>query len=415
MRVHSMTRTDVIVIGGGQAGLAMSRCLTARSIDHVILERGRVAERWRSGVWDSLHLLTPNWMSRLPGWTYRGRDPDGFMSRDQLVRHLEDYASSFSAPIEAETTVRAVTRHGDRYQVATDRGTWEAPVVVVATGHCEAPLIPEIARELSPRIQHLTPASYKRAEDLPPGGVLVIGASASGAQLAEEIHASGRPVTLAVGDHTRLPRRYGGRDILWWLDRIGVLAERADTLPDLAAALRQPSLQLIGAHRQLDLNTLQASGIRLVGRAVQMSGTRVDFTDDLAKTISVSEQRMTRLLARIDKVKALNGLPRGMPPAPIAVPTDAPTRFDLADEGIGTVLWATGYRRNLAWLQVPVRDAQGEIVHTGGVTAAPGLYVLGFRLLRRRNSSFIDGVGRDAEELAGHVAARLYAKRHLAA
>jgi putative flavoprotein involved in K+ transport len=411
-----MSRTDVIIIGGGQAGLAMSRCLTARAIDHVVLERGRVAERWRSSVWDSLRLLTPNWMTRLPGWSYRGRDPDDFMSRDQLVGHLEDYAASFDAPLQTGTTVRAVTRHGDRYRVATDRGTWDAAVVVVATGHCEAPLIPGISRGLSPRIRHLTPASYKRAEDLPPGGVLVIGASASGAQLAEEIHASGRPVTLAVGDHTRLPRRYGGRDILWWLDRIGMLAERSDTIANLEAALRQPSLQLIGAHRQLDLNTLQAAGIRLVGRAVHMSGTRVDFADDLAATIAHAEQRMARVLGRLDKVKVLNGLPRGIAPAPIEVPAmGVPTRLDLADEGIGTVLWATGYRRNLSWLRVPVCDARGEILHTGGVTAAPGLYALGFRLLRRRNSSFIDGVGRDAEELAEHIAARLYAQRYLAA
>ncbi|PWB64086.1 MAG: pyridine nucleotide-disulfide oxidoreductase [Bradyrhizobiaceae bacterium] len=413
-----MHRTDVVVIGGGQAGLAMSRCLGDRAIAHVVLERGRIAESWRSHTWDSLRLLTPNWMARLPGWRYRGADPNGFMTREALIRYLDDYAASFRAPLEAGAAVRSVEFAHGRYRIATDRGTWEAPVVVIATGHSAAPQVPMMARGLSPRIHHVTPARYKRADDLPPGGVLVVGASASGIQLADEIHASGRPVTIAVGRHTRLPRRYRGQDIMWWLDRIGVLTERADAVRDLDAARRQPSLQLIGHPdgRALDLTTLQAAGVRITGRAVDMCGTRVHFADDLMQTVAESERRMTRVLARIDNVIALHNLGADeVPPLPRIALAGTRTELDLAQEGISTVVWATGYRRGLPWLKVPVRDMTGEIRHRGGVTPAPGLYLLGWRFMRRRNSSFIDGVGRDARELADEIALRLHARRHMAA
>jgi putative flavoprotein involved in K+ transport len=410
-------RTDVVIIGAGQAGLAMSRCLTGRGIAHVVLERGRIAERWRSSTWDSLRLLTPNWMTRLPSWSYRGADPDGFMRRDELVGHLEAYAAAFRAPVAPETRVRAVEHRHGRYQVTTDRGTWQAPAVVIATGDCDVPHVPALAR-LSPRIHQLTPASYKRAADLPQGGVLVVGAASSGVQLAEEIHASGRPVWLAAGRHTRLPRRYGGQDIMWWLDRIGVLSERAEAMRDLEAARRQPSLQLVGhpQHRSLDLMTLKAAGIRIVGRLVAADAMRVHFADDLAASVAESERRRARLLARIDCVMRLNGTATPPDPSPMRLAVDAvPTSLDLDRAGIRTVLWATGYRRSTAWLKLPVRDRHGEIMHQGGVTPAPGLYVLGLRILRRRNSNFIDGVGRDAQELAAHIAEQLHARRHLAA
>ncbi|MBR0681976.1 NAD(P)-binding domain-containing protein [Roseomonas eburnea] len=410
-----MRTTDAIVIGAGQAGLAMSHCLAARDIDHVVLERGRVAERWRRERWDSLRLLTPNWMSRLPGWSYRGPDPEGFMTMPEVIAHLEGYASA--APVEAGVAVHALRRGPFGYLVETGAGAWAARAVVVATGQCDLPHIPAIAATLPKAVRQVTPASYRNPGQLPPGGVLVVGASASGVQLAEEIHRSGRPVTLAVGRHTRLPRRWRGRDILDWMDRAGVLAERAEEVRDLTAARAQPSLQLVGRpdHASLDLGVLRGIGVRVVGRVETVSQGRVLLRDDLPDTTAAAQRTLDRLLARLDAVADAAGAPRERRPAPLPPFAPSPPEIDLAAEGIRTVLWATGFRRNYAWLQVPVLDAAGEIRHQGGVTPSPGLYVLGLRFLRRRNSNFLDGVGADAEALADHVLAHLVARGRAAA
>src|SRR5512143_1279317 len=255
-----MRRTEAVVIGGGQAGLAMSHCLAGSGVDHVVLERGRVAERWRSERWESLRLLTPNWQTRLPGFRYQGPDPDGYMRVAEVVGFLERYARSFAAPVEEGTSVLSVAPAGGGYRVVTDRGTWEAPCVVIATGHCDTPLVPAFAPSLAGDVVQLVPSRYRHPGQLPAGGVLVVGASASGVQLADEIHASGRPVTLAVGRHTRLPRVYRGRDILWWLDAMGVFDESADDVYDLKVSRDQPSLQLVGRpdRATLDLPVLQA-------------------------------------------------------------------------------------------------------------------------------------------------------------
>ena len=408
-----MRRTETVVIGGGQAGLAMSRCLTDAGVDHVVLERGRVAERWRSGSWDSLRLLTPNWQSRLPGFRYDGPDPDGYMAVPEVVDYLDRYARSFRAPVEEDTTVLAVERAGAGYRVATDRGAWAASSVVIATGHCDTPYVPPLARSLPDDVVQVVPGRYRSPRQLPEGGVLVVGASSTGAQLADEIHASGRPVTLAVGRHTRLPRTYRGRDILWWLDAMGVFDEAADQVFDLAISRGQPSLQLVGRpdRATLDLPTLQGRGVRLVGRAAGAEGDRVAFADDLVVQTVAADARLARLVQRIDVFAARTGLDAEVgPPEPFQPffwPAEAPASIDLRAEGIRTVVWATGFRRLYPWLKVPVLDARGEIRHEGGVTPLPGLYVIGLYFLRRRKSSFIDGVGRDAMDLTTHLAAHL--------
>ncbi|SFC22970.1 flavin-containing monooxygenase [Tropicimonas isoalkanivorans] len=221
-------KTDVLIIGAGQAGLAMSRCLADRGIDHVLLERGAVGQRWRAERWASLHLLTPNWMTRLPGWHYEGADPEGFMHKDHVVGMLNRYARSFAAPVEEFAAVESVRRSGRGFLVETQTGCWAARAVVIATGACDRPAVPHFSQTVAPGISQVTTADYVHADQLAPGGVLVVGASATGVQLAEEIHRSGRPVTLAAGAHVRLPRQYRGRDILEWLDRCGVLAEARD-------------------------------------------------------------------------------------------------------------------------------------------------------------------------------------------
>lgn len=409
-----MKRTDVVVVGGGQAGLAMSRCLVDDGVAHVVLERGKVGERWRSERWDSLRLLTPRWQARLPGFTYDGADADGFMTRSEVIAYLDAYARSFAAPVESGVTVTAVERDGDRYRVATDRGSWSAAAVVVATGHCDRPAVPALAAGLPDEVAQVVPTRYRNPGELLPGGVLVVGASATGLQLAAEIHLSGRLVTLAVGRHVRLPRTYRGRDVMWWLDRAGVLADGAADVADLEAARRQPSLQLVGSleRRTLDLGVLQEMGVRLVGRVVAAEGGRVLLAGDLAESLAAADGRLARLLRRLDAHIARTGeeVPAAEPMRVIR-PAPAPRSIDLRAEGISTVLWATGYRRSYPWLKLPVLDARGEIRHDGGITAEPGLYVLGLQFLRRRKSSWLDGVGDDARALADHLARRLPRRR----
>jgi putative flavoprotein involved in K+ transport len=399
MRVHT------VVIGGGQAGLAASRELTARGIEHVVLERGRVGERWRSERWDSLHLLTPRWMARLPGWSYRGPDPDGFMSRTEVIAYLEGYAASFPAPIVAGVTVTRVERSAGFFVVETDHGTFHSAAVIVATGQCDRPFVPPQAAHLAADVDQVVTTSYRNPEQLRPGGVLVVGASATGIQLAAEIHATGRPVTLAVGRHVRLPRSYRGRDIFRWLDEMGTLERRADAVRDLAAARAEPSLQLVGTpeRRSLDLAVLQEAGVRVMGRLAGIDRHRILFADDLADNLRAADAHLARRLRRIDAHIEATGrggtAPAAQPLAEVPIPT-AERLLDLGSAGVRTVVWATGYRRRYPWLRVPVLDACGEILHDGGVTAQPDLYVLGLNFLRRRNSSFLDGVGADARAVA---------------
>jgi putative flavoprotein involved in K+ transport len=418
-----MLRTDVIVIGGGQAGLAMSRCLVERGIDHVVLERGRTAERWRSERWDSLRLLSPSWMARLPGWRYQGADPDGYMAMPEVIDYLERYARSFAAPVVEHAAVQAVTPAAAGYRVITTRGDWRAPCVVLATGACDLPRVPALAGRLAPGLTQLHTSRYRRPGLLPDGGVLVVGASASGVQIADELARAGRAVTLAVGRHTRLPRRYRGRDILWWLDALGLFDATPCTVRDLARARRQPSWQLAGRPDRLDVDlpALAGAGVRLAGRLADADGRRVSFADDLAATTATADAALARLRGRIDALVDAAGAPDA-PPAPpppevirAAAVDAAPRALDLDAEGIGTIIWATGYRRAYPWLQVPVVGADGELRHDGGVTPAPGLYALGLPFMRRRRSSFIDGVGDDARELAEHIVLRLAGARRQAA
>jgi putative flavoprotein involved in K+ transport len=405
-----MNRTETLIIGAGQAGLAMSRSLTDRGRDHVVIERGRIAQSWTQR-WDSLRLLTPNWMTRLPGHAYTGDDPKGFMSKDQVIEMLGAYAESFDAPVHERTTVGRVFRWGTDWQVVTDRGTWQARNVVVATGACQMARIPETARNLPADVFQMDTLRYRNPEQFPEGGVLVVGASASGIQLADELHRSGRPVTLAVGSHTRLPRTYRGRDILWWLDRMGTLNRELDTMKDFHSARREPSLQLVGKdeHTSIDLATLAAKSVWLTGRLTGIEDGRASFDGSLAETVRTAEHSLSRILDRIDKYIDRVGMggevPAAEPIPPIRVES-GPSSIDLAASGIRSVLWATGYRRSYPWLDAPVFDADGEIRQHRGRSEMPGLYTLGLPFMIRRRSPFIDGVGLDAQEIANHICLR---------
>ncbi len=403
-----MKHTDTVIIGGGQAGLAMSRCLTEHQIDHVILERGRVGERWRSERWDSLRLLTPNWQSRLPHFHYNGGHPDAFMTMPELIRHLERYAESFEAPVQTGTTVKIVERlNNGRFRIATDNGDWSAHNVVVATGFCDTPRVPAFSAAMPSNIVQLVPSDYRNPSQLVEGGVLIVGASATGLQIAYELAEAGRKVTLAVGTHVRVPRRYRGKDILYWMDVMGAFNAPANP----AEERKSPPPQLVGTpeNRDLDLGGLQKKGVRLVGRATSARDDRVYFADDLKAKVETADTQMLEILAKIDGFIESSGI---QAPAAdrdsittVKVRTAA-TVIDLRTENIRTVVWSTGYERHYPWLKVPVLDERGEIRHDGGVVPEPGLYVLGMRFQRSKGSNLLDYVGRDAEVLSKHIAER---------
>ena len=411
--------TNTVVIGAGHAGLAVSRCLADRGVEHVVLERGRLGERWRTARWDSFRLLTPAWMMRLPGYAYEGEDGDAYLTAPELVGYLGDYARSFAAPVHEMTTVNRVSRDGAGYVVGTDRGDWRSSNVVVATGYNSRGVIPAVAAGLPPELVQLNPASYRRPGLLPDGAVLVVGASASGVQIADELAQSGRDVVLAVGSHTRLPRRYRGRDILWWLDQIGSMDRTIDDVPDPIAARREPSLQLAGSQRPVDLDALQARGVRLAGRLIDAEAGDVRFADDLLATTTAADVRLNRVLANIDRYAAANvaGMSMAADVSTVAAPAipvrPGPRWLNLDRAGVRTVIWATGFRPTYPWLTVPVLDPTGRIRHERGVTAAPGLYAIGLRFQHRRNATFIDGARHDAAHVTDHLAARQSLQRPL--
>ncbi|TWP50492.1 pyridine nucleotide-disulfide oxidoreductase [Lentzea tibetensis] len=395
-----MRTTDTVIIGAGQAGLAASRCLTDRGHDHVVLDRGGIGQRWRTCSWDSLHLLTPNWMNGLPGRPYAGPDPDGFAPAAAFTDQLAEYARSFAAPVEEHADVSRLRLRGNDFEVVTGAGTWRARHVVMATGWCDRPAIPALARSLT--AHQVTPAEYRNPRSLPPGGVLVVGASATGVQLADELRSAGRDVTIAAGSHTRMERSHLGRDIYWWLARLGVLDRTIDEMPDPVRARREPSPQLAGRVDRIDLTTLQAKGVQLVGRVLAADGHRVRLSPDLPSTIAAADQRWRRLLDRIDAHAGTRSSERTRTTTPARVISE----LDLRRAGIRTVLWATGHRRSHPWLRIPVLDRHGEIRQHRGRTPAPGLYVLGQRFQHHRSSNFIGGVGRDAAFVADHITGR---------
>jgi putative flavoprotein involved in K+ transport len=402
-----------IIIGAGQSGLAMSRHLTDRSIDHVVLERGEVANSWRTERWDSLRLLTPNWQSRLPGYAYAGDDPDGFMTMPEVVRFLQRYAGVSGAPVASLTQVTRVRQTEGGYEVSTDQGSWRCRSLVIASGACNIATISSLSAGLPHQVTTLTPLQYRNPSLLPDGGVMIVGASASGIQLAREIHASGRRVVLSVGEHVRMPRTYRGRDIQWWMDAIGAMDVRYDAVEDVERARRLPSLQLVGTpdRQTVDLNSLRKAGVELVGRLVGLRDGKAQFSGSLANHCALADLKMNRLLANIDDWVRTNGLndrfsaPQRYEPTDIG--PDTRLGLDFSDCGIRTVIWATGYRPDYSWLGVPVLDRKGRIRHDGGVVAGPGMYVLGLPFMRRRKSSFIDGAGDDAADLASHLHLRL--------
>jgi putative flavoprotein involved in K+ transport len=372
-----------------------------------VLERGEVANSWRRERWDSLRLLTPNWQSRLPGLPYDGPDPNGYMTAGEVAALITRYAAG--ALVRTETNVNSLRRSGDGYLVATSQGELLARTVVIASGACNAPALPALANALPSDVEQVTAFEYRNPAQLPPGGVLVVGASATGVQVAAELRESGRPVVLSVGEHVRLPRTYRGRDVLWWMDASGVWDQRYDELDDLQRARRLPSPQLVGSRerRTLDLNALTAMGVELVGRWATVRDGRALFSGGLRNVCALADLKMERLLDTYDDW-ASNGYPAAERPPATEVPRTTRLELDLESGEIRSVLWATGYRPDYRWLDPPVVDAKGHLRHDGGVVVdSPGMYALGLPVLRRRKSTFICGIEDDARDVIDLLAAYL--------
>ncbi len=407
-------RIACVIIGAGHAGLAMSRCLSRRGIEHIVLERGDVANSWRTERWDSLRLLTPNWQSRLPDYGYDGGDPDGYRTVPEVVEFITGYARAISAPVLPQSGVTAVGFADPGYRIETSRGTWRCDTAVIATGACNIAAVPQFAEAVPRSVRTLTTLQYRSPSRLEPGGILVAGASASGIQIAYEIHRSGRPVTLSVGEHVRAPRLYRGKDIQWWMDASGLSDQRYDEVDDIVRARRLPSMQLVGSPEKmtLDLNALSAIGVRLVGRLAGIRDGRAMFSGSLANQCALADLKLGRLLDHFDAWAETAGLNGGMGGPerlpPTRVPASPPLELNLSNGEIRTIVWATGYRPDYSWLKLPVFDRKGQIRHDGGVTEAPGLYVMGLQFLRRRKSAFIDGAAADAADLSAFLS------RHLA-
>jgi putative flavoprotein involved in K+ transport len=412
-----MEHASAVVIGAGHAGLAASHFLTERSIDHVVLERGEVANSWRRERWDSLRLLTPNWQSRLPGHYYDGPDPDGYMTTGEVTEFIEHFAKVSNSPVRTGENVTSVRRADVGYHVTTSLREISCRTAVVASGACNEPVVPQFRDAVPASVEQLTPFDYREPAGLPDGGVLVVGASATGVQLAAELQRSGRPVTLSVGEHVRLPRTYRGRDVLWWMDASGLWDQRHDELEDLTRARRLPSPQLVGTpdRATVDLNALTSMGVELVGRWAAVRDGRALFSGGLRNALSLADLKMDRLLDTFDEWAATDArsAPLGPPErfARTRIPESARLQLDLRSGEIRTIVWATGFRPDYSWLQVPVVDAKGQLQHDGGVVESPGLYALGLPVLRRRKSTFIYGIEADAREVIDHLAGHLAGHR----
>jgi len=397
-------RVETLVIGGGQAGLVMSHMLTERGCPHLVLERGRIGERWRTERWDGLRFQFPNWSVRLPDFPYPSSDPDGFATSAEILDYLNAYAGKVKPPMQCGVTVAALRRHGSAYLADTSVGTIAAQNVVVATGPYQRPIVPDLMRNED--IFQVHASAYKAPDQLPAGAVLIVGSGASGAQIAEELLRAGRRVLLSVGRHKRMPRRYRGRDLIWWLSEMGLdqmtVAERGPdaTLPLITGAY--------GGHT-IDLRAYAEAGIALIGRLQSVTAGILHFADDLQMSLADGDAAYSAFLARADAYVEQQEMHLPVereartrladPPCVIR-----PTRqLDYRATGVGAVVWATGYTFDFGWLELPVLNARGEPQHDRGIAAIPGLYFLGLPWLSKMNSSFLNGVGDDAARLAEHI------------
>ena len=395
---------DVAIIGAGQAGLATSWYLTQANVDHVVLDAGRVAETWRTRRWDSFCLVTPNWSVKLPGAEYAGPNPDGFMSLAELVAHFQGWADSFHAPVQENCSVTALDADSKNFVLTTSSGKIHARTVVVASGGYQRAHLPPNANQVPDSVLQILAEDYTNPNGIPPGAVLIVGSGQTGCQLAEELHESGRKVFIACGRCPWGPRRVGGRDIVWWAVQSRFLDRTPDTLPS-------PMSRLIGnivttghgGGHDLHLRTLKDMGVELLGHFAGADGNKIHFAADLAESADFGDARLRDLWKYIETYCAASGqaLPDFEWPQPLRI--DARTELDLANEGIASLIWTSGYRPAYGWIKLPVFDDMGFPVQRDGASEVPGLYFAGVHWMRKLKSSILYGVAEDAELVAKQI------------
>lgn len=409
-----MESIDTLIVGGGQAGLAMSHMLSQRGGSHLVVERGRIAERWRAERWDGLRFQFPNWSVRLPDFPFTSTDPGAFATNTEIIDFLTRYADIIAAPVRCGTNVTTLSSRADGpgFVAKTSAGSIEANNVVIATGPYQRPLIPkELSEEIG--LFQVHASQYRNPNQLPSGAVLVIGSGASGAQITEELIRADRRVYLSVGRHRRMPRSYRGHDLMWWLSALGLDQTPVEKRgPDRALPL------ITGAYggHTIEFREFAAQGVTLLGRVRSVRDGVLELASDVADSLTYGDNAYAGFLDLVDAHITQHALANPEEPAARAKRPDPPCvveplrSLDLRATGISAVIWATGYGCDYSWIELPVLNAEGEPVHRSGITAVPGLYFLGLQWLSRMNSSFLSGVGSDAARLADHISGRRHAR-----
>lgn len=410
MTIVSIPHIPVIIVGGGQAGLSVSWYLCAEGIEHLVLERAGRFESWRRNRWDSFCLVTPNWQCRLPGWPYRGPDPDGFMLKDEIVEYLDGFAESFNPPLREGVDVTRITRQGAGYLVQTSIGDMSCDQVVIATGGYDSPIVPPYAADLDPSIIQMHSREYRNPGQLPDGGTLIVGTGQSGVQLMDDFHLEGRSVHLAVGPAPRSPRKYRSRDATDWLYDAGHYRITIDRHPDPVKALTQTNHYMSGRDggKEIDLRRYALEGVRLYGSVAGGAGTRLDFLPDLEKNLDDADRSYLGIRSQIDAWIAAQGIDAPVEPPFEKVwrPERETTQIDLAAEGITSIIWAIGFRPDYSWLEADCFDDRGHPQFRRGVTAVPGLYFIGLGWLNTWGSGRFLSIDEDSRYLAEQITAR---------
>jgi putative flavoprotein involved in K+ transport len=402
---------SVVVIGGGQAGLSISACLSQRNIDHVVFEKHRIAHSWRTQRWDSFCLVTPNWQCRLPGFHYAGSEPHGFMSRDKIVDYVEAFARHIQAPVREGVAVQRLAKGDSGFVVETSDGTVTADAVVLAISGYHTPNVPRYGERVPAEILQLHSSAYRNAAQLPPGAVLVVGSGQSGCQIAEDLHLAGRQVHLVVGSAPRCPRVYRGRDAVDWLDDLGQYDLPVDQHPLKEKVRRNANHYLTGRDggRDIDLRRFALEGMRLHGRLLDIADGQLRLGDDLARNLDNADRVYNGICGLIDRHIAENGIdaPAGLHYTPVWQPGDQSSTLNLIEAGITGIVWATGFRSDWSFVELPMFDGTGYPTHRRGVTSVEGAYVVGLPWLNSWGSGRFVGVGNDAAYLAGEIETHL--------
>ncbi|WP_454620196.1 MSMEG_0569 family flavin-dependent oxidoreductase [Bradyrhizobium cenepequi] len=400
----------VVVIGGGQAGLAMSAQLSRHDIDHVVLEKNSIAYSWKTQRWDAFCLVTPNWQCQLPGFPYAGNDPHGFMLREEIVAYIEDYAKHIKAPVREGVAVVRLTQEGGRFLLETTAGKITADSVVLAVSGYHVPKVPEFAERLDPAITQIHSSAYRNPDQLPAGEVFIVGSGQSGCQIAEDLHLAGRKVHLAVGSAPRCPRLYRGRDAVDWLDDLGQYDLPVDQHPLREKVRKNANHYLTGRDggRDIDLRKFALEGMTLYGRLKDARGTRLALGDDLQTNLDNADRVYNGICGLIDDHIATGGIDAPLTPhyAPLWSPAETPTELDLNAAGITSIIWTTGFRSDWSWVDLPMFDGAGYPTHKRGITSVDGAYVIGLPWLYTWGSGRFVGIGRDTEFVAEHIVGR---------